>query len=75
MKTKDQTQSCLTFLFIKFIMLFIFCPETAVSVKQLINVPVLDLDFVLVSFLDFVCVCVCVCAVSYTHLDVYKRQW
>ena len=21
-----------------------------------------------------VCVCVCVCAVSYTHLDVYKRQ-
>ena len=20
------------------------------------------------------CVCVCVCAVSYTHLDVYKRQ-
>ena len=22
----------------------------------------------------FVCVCVCVCAVSYTHLDVYKRQ-
>ena len=23
---------------------------------------------------NFVCVCVCVCAVSYTHLDVYKRQ-
>ena len=22
-----------------------------------------------------VCVCVCVCAVSYTHLDVYKRQY
>ena len=22
-----------------------------------------------------VCVCVCVCAVSYTHLDVYKRQF
>ena len=21
-----------------------------------------------------VCMCVCVCAVSYTHLDVYKRQ-
>ena len=21
------------------------------------------------------CVCVCVCAVSYTHLDVYKRQF
>ena len=21
-----------------------------------------------------VCVCMCVCAVSYTHLDVYKRQ-
>ena len=24
--------------------------------------------------LKCVCVCVCVCAVSYTHLDVYKRQ-
>ena len=23
---------------------------------------------------ECVCVCVCVCAVSYTHLDVYKRQ-
>ena len=23
---------------------------------------------------ELVCVCVCVCAVSYTHLDVYKRQ-
>ena len=26
------------------------------------------------KFLVFQCVCVCVCAVSYTHLDVYKRQ-
>ena len=24
--------------------------------------------------LEYRCVCVCVCAVSYTHLDVYKRQ-
>ena len=26
------------------------------------------------TFVVCVCVCVCVCAVSYTHLDVYKRQ-
>ena len=25
-------------------------------------------------WLNMQCVCVCVCAVSYTHLDVYKRQ-
>ena len=23
---------------------------------------------------DNMCVCMCVCTVSYTHLDVYKRQ-
>ena len=27
-----------------------------------------------IPYSPVLCVCVCVCAVSYTHLDVYKRQ-
>ena len=48
---------------------------------MIVSSPPPPIDYVLhaddlkcVYFFMCVCVCVCVCAVSYTHLDVYKRQ-